>query len=185
MNEFPQAIRSILLIEDHREVAEMIGEYLERQGYDVDVVFDGICGLRLAQSKHYDAIVLDVTLPGLDGLDLFKALRSTKGHMAPIVVVAEKDCVEDQASIIDAGIEDYLIKPFAFAELDARIEAVMASPFRLVKVPGKRSGRMRQTRPRTRALRGGERQGSVASTPTRGGSASAADSNPKKGHAVA
>lgn len=184
MIELSQVARSILLIEDHRDVADMIGQHLESRHYDVDVAFDGNCGLRLAQSRDYDVIVLDVTLPGMDGLDLFRALRSSKDHVTPVVVVAEKACVENRASLVEAGIDDYLVKPFALAELDARIESVLAAALRSSHVTAKKSGRVRQPRPDVRALRGGERMVPSASATLRSGTGTVVEPGSRKAQSL-
>jgi DNA-binding response OmpR family regulator len=96
---------------------------LRRAGYAVDVTGDGREGLWMAESNNYDVVVLDLMLPGLDGLSVLRQLR-TKHNSTHVLVLTAKDAVEDRVRGLDAGADDYLIKPFAFEELLARIQAL-------------------------------------------------------------
>ena len=114
----------ILLIEDNRGISETVGEFLERRGYSVDYAADGITGLHIAITNSYDVIVLDLMLPGLDGIELCRKLRNEAKLSTPVLMLTARDTVEDKLVGLDAGADDYLVKPFAFAELVARIGAL-------------------------------------------------------------
>lgn len=113
----------ILVVEDYEPVRKSIVQGLREDGFAVDASADGEEGLWYAQSNEYDAIVLDIMLPGLDGLTILKRLRTT-GSKTPILLLTAKDTVGDRVTGLDLGADDYLIKPFAFAELLARIRAL-------------------------------------------------------------
>ncbi|MDW8478993.1 MAG: response regulator transcription factor [Xanthomonadales bacterium] len=115
----------ILLIEDNRNIAEMVGEYLERRGYGVDYAADGVTGLHLAVTNSYDVIVLDLMLPGLDGLELCRKLRQEGKRATPVLMLTARDTLDDKVKGLDAGADDYLVKPFAIQELEARIRALI------------------------------------------------------------
>jgi heavy metal response regulator len=114
----------ILVVEDHEEVARFIVKGLKEERYAVDCAGTGTEGLSMARIGDYDAIVLDVMLPGMNGFDVAAALRS-KGVASPILMLTAKDQVEDKVHGLDSGADDYLVKPFAFAELLARIRALL------------------------------------------------------------
>lgn len=116
-------IMRVLLIEDSPRLQDAVGRGLRCAGYVVDVTGDGKEGLWLAQSNDYDAIILDLMLPGLDGLTLLRRLRAGK-HEAPVLILTAKDTVEDRVRGLEQGADDYLIKPFAFAELLARVQTL-------------------------------------------------------------
>jgi DNA-binding response OmpR family regulator len=116
---------SLLLIEDHRDIAEMVGAFLERRSYVVDYASDGVTGLHLAVANDYDVIVLDLMLPGLDGLELCERLRQDAHKDTPILMLTARDTLQDKLSGLDAGADDYLIKPFAIQELEARVRALL------------------------------------------------------------
>lgn len=116
---------SLLLVEDHHDIAEMVVAYLERRDYAVDYAADGITGLHLAVSNDYDAIILDLMLPGLDGLELCRKLRTDARRDVPILMLTARDTLDDKIHGLDAGADDYLIKPFAINELEARIRALI------------------------------------------------------------
>jgi len=124
MNTASQAAR-ILLIEDHRDIAEMIGDYLETRGFLVDYAADGITGLHLAVVEPHDVIVLDLMLPGLDGLALCRKLRAEARCDTPILMLTARDTQQDKITGLDAGADDYLVKPFDIRELEARINALL------------------------------------------------------------
>ncbi len=115
----------ILLIEDNRAIAEMAGEFLERRGYSLDYAADGVTGLRLATQNSYDVIVLDLMLPGMDGLDLCRRLRNELKRSTPVVMLTARDTLEDKLIGLDAGADDYLVKPFEIRELEARVRALI------------------------------------------------------------
>ena len=111
----------ILLIEDHRDIAEMVFDYLENQGYKVDYAADGVTGLHLGIQNDYDAVVLDLMLPGIDGLDVCRRLRKDAHVDAPVLMLTARDTLEDKLVGFDSGADDYLVKPFDLEELEARI----------------------------------------------------------------
>ncbi len=114
----------ILIVEDERKVASFIRKGLKEEGYAVDVAEDGEKGDFLAASNDYDLILLDVLLPKIDGLCLLKKIRREENR-TPVILLTAKDSVGDKVSGLDAGADDYLTKPFAFAELLARIRSVL------------------------------------------------------------
>ena len=116
---------SLLLIEDHHDIAEMVTAYLERRGYSIDYAADGITGLHLAVSNDYDAIILDLMLPGLDGLDLCRKVRTEARRDVPILMLTARDTLDEKIRGLDVGADDYVIKPFAIQELEARIRALI------------------------------------------------------------
>jgi two-component system OmpR family response regulator len=114
----------ILVVEDDREMARYLARGLEGAGYAVDVAASGPDGLHLGASGVYDAAVLDVMLPGMDGFAVIAALRS-QGIQTPVVMLTARDGVADRVRGLDAGADDYLAKPFSFAELLARLRALL------------------------------------------------------------
>jgi heavy metal response regulator len=114
----------ILVIEDERRVRGFLERGLSEAGFAVDVAADGRTGLDLALVHPYDAIVLDLMLPAKDGLSLLRELRAA-GRATPVLVLSARDDVEDRVRGLDAGADDYLPKPFAFAELLARLRALL------------------------------------------------------------
>jgi len=119
-----QALR-ILVVEDHQDLAENIGDYLEGQGHVLDFALDGIGGLHLALTEDYDVIVLDVMLPVMDGLTLCRKLREEAEKYTPVLMLTARDTLLDKLSGFDAGTDDYLVKPFALEELSARLHALV------------------------------------------------------------
>lgn len=115
----------VLLIEDNNDIAEMIAEYMERRDYQLDFAADGITGLHLAVSNSYDCIVLDLMLPGLDGLELCRKLRQDGKNSTPVIMLTARDTLDDKVDGLDAGADDYLIKPFEIRELEARVAALI------------------------------------------------------------
>ncbi len=116
---------SLLLIEDHRDIAESIVDFLEPHGYAVDCAADGVTGLHLAVTNTYDVIVLDVMLPGLDGLSVCRKLREEARRETPILMLTARDTLEDKITGLDAGADDYLVKPFEVRELEARLRSMV------------------------------------------------------------
>lgn len=113
----------ILIVEDEENVATFLKKGLEEELFIVDAACDGKEGFMMATSNDYDLIMLDIMLPGIDGLDLCKLLRM-KGINTPILMLTAKDAVEDKVRGLDSGADDYLTKPFSFEELLARIRAL-------------------------------------------------------------
>ena len=112
----------ILVIEDELKTAAYLKKGLEESGYAVDVANDGPQGLILAQEEEYDVIVLDVMLPGMDGWTVVKTLRSTR--TTPVLFLTARDDVDDRVRGLELGADDYLVKPFAFVELLARVRTL-------------------------------------------------------------
>lgn len=115
----------ILVIEDNKDILVNIVDYLSINGCDVDCVQNGVAGYKLALENFYDLIVLDIMLPGMDGLDICSALRAEPRKTPPIIMLTARDSVDDRIKGLRAGADDYLVKPFALAELMARIDAVI------------------------------------------------------------
>ena len=116
---------SILLVEDHQDIAEMVYAYLERRGYSMDYAADGVTGLHLAVTQDYDVIVLDLMLPGMDGLELCTKLRNEARKDTPVLMLTARDTLQDKVAGLDTGADDYLVKPFEIQELEARVRALI------------------------------------------------------------
>jgi len=116
---------NLLLIEDHSDIAEMLTSYFEGRGFAVDYAADGLVGLHLAVKNNYDAIILDLMLPGLDGITICERLRGEARNNTPIIMLTARDRVDDRVSGLASGADDYLIKPFAIAELEARVRSLI------------------------------------------------------------
>ena len=114
----------LLVVEDERKLANLIQRALKEKGYAVDVVHNGTDGLFQAKEIPYDLIVLDIMLPGKDGIAICKELRRQKTEV-PVLMLTARDDVEDKISGLDAGADDYLAKPFSFGELLARVRALL------------------------------------------------------------
>jgi len=114
----------ILLIEDDTSLQNIITKRLLTEGYQVDSCFDGQTGFEYADGIDYDCIILDLMLPKLNGIELMKSLRA-KGNKSNILILTAKDSIEDRVWGLNAGADDYLVKPFAFDELLARIRVLM------------------------------------------------------------
>lgn len=117
----------ILVVEDEKKVASFVKRGLEEENYAVDVAYDGEEGLYMAMNTPYDLLILDLMLPKKDGLAVIKDLRG-KEVSTPILCLTAKDKVEDVVAGLDTGSDDYLTKPFAFAELLARVRALLRRP---------------------------------------------------------
>lgn len=115
----------ILIIEDQPEILQNIADYLELKGYLVDCAYDGLGGLHLAVTQPFDLIILDLMLPGMDGITLCKKLRQDAQVSTPIIMLTARDSVDDKLTGFQAGADDYLVKPFSLPELHARVEAVL------------------------------------------------------------
>ncbi|MDR3636206.1 MAG: response regulator transcription factor [Isosphaeraceae bacterium] len=124
----------VLVVEDDQSVGGYLRQGLEEHGYAVDLVPDADQGFRFAATGHHDVLILDRMIPGGDGLDLLRRLR-TKGLATPVIFLTARAAVGDRVEGLDAGADDYLVKPFSFAELLARIRVVLrrgAEPARQV-----------------------------------------------------
>lgn len=113
----------ILIVEDERKMAGILKKGLEEEQHSVTLAYDGREGLKLASQKGFDALVLDVMLPGMDGFEVARALRGT-GNPTPILMVTARDAVPDIVRGLDLGADDYLTKPFSFEEFFARLRAI-------------------------------------------------------------
>ncbi|MGC8778356.1 MAG: response regulator transcription factor [Candidatus Caldatribacteriaceae bacterium] len=114
----------ILLIEDDKHIVTFLKRGLEEEGYVVEVAYDGDEGLNLAQEAEFDLFILDILLPKIDGFAVCQRLRRA-GNTTPILMLTAKDAIEDRVRGLDLGADDYLVKPFAFEELLARVRALM------------------------------------------------------------
>jgi two-component system copper resistance phosphate regulon response regulator CusR len=117
----------ILVIEDDPTVGEFVRRGLEEQRWHTDLIANGVDGERMALSQPYDLIILDMRLPGRNGLDVLRSLRS-KGFERPVLVLTAQDAVDAKVETLRAGADDYVTKPFAFEELLARAEALLRRP---------------------------------------------------------
>lgn len=115
---------TILVVEDEKKIIRFIKKGLEMEHYTVDVAYDGEEALRLAEVNGYDVIVLDLMLPKMDGIEVCKKIREM-GVETPIIMLTARDTIEDRIMGLDAGADDYLVKPFAFGELLARVRALL------------------------------------------------------------
>jgi DNA-binding response OmpR family regulator len=113
----------ILVVEDDVKMAELLRRGLSREGHTVSVETDGLAGLEVATSGNFDAILLDVMLPGMDGMTVARRLRSS-GSRVPVLMLTARDAVRDVVRGLDAGADDYLTKPFSFDVLNARLRVI-------------------------------------------------------------
>lgn len=114
----------LLIVEDHRALAENLAEYLGEERYQLDFAADGLTGLHLATTNDYDVIVLDVMLPGIGGFELCRRLREDLASNVPIIMLTAKGALEDKEAGFSCGADDYLVKPFDLRELELRIQAL-------------------------------------------------------------
>ncbi|MCW8873469.1 response regulator transcription factor [Pseudomonadota bacterium] len=114
----------VLIIEDNPDIAANLGDYLEDHGHTVDFAGDGVTGLHLAVVNSFDAIVLDLALPGMDGLEVCRKLRSEAGKDTPVLMLTARDRLEDKLAGFDTGADDYLVKPFELQEVEARLKVL-------------------------------------------------------------
>jgi two-component system, OmpR family, manganese sensing response regulator len=117
----------ILLVDDEMEMANPLSLMLKREGYQVDVAYDGDRGLDMAQTNAYDLLILDWMMPGPSGLEICDHLRR-QGNSTPVLLLTAKDTIDDRVAGLDAGADDYLIKPFELRELMARVRALLRRP---------------------------------------------------------
>jgi two-component system OmpR family response regulator len=114
----------VLVVEDESRMAALLRRGLREEGYSVDVANDGTNGLHLATENDYDAVLLDILLPGIDGFEVCRRMRRAE-RWAPVLLLTARDGVEDRVQGLDAGADDYVTKPFSFAELAARVRALV------------------------------------------------------------
>jgi DNA-binding response OmpR family regulator len=114
----------VLVIEDNPDLAANVCDFLEAKGHSTDAAGDGITGLHLAVTHDYDAIVLDVMLPGMDGISLCHRLREEARRDTPVLMLTARDALDDRVAGLECGADDYVIKPFALRELEARLKAL-------------------------------------------------------------
>src|SRR5215211_8406186 len=124
----------LLIVEDERKISAYLKRALEEQGYAVDAAYTGREALDWAQFAEYDVIVLDILLPGMDGITVCRELRA-QGNRSPILMLTARDTVDDRVTGLDAGADDYLVKPFALRELLARIRALSRRSIDMPKNP--------------------------------------------------
>lgn len=117
---------SILIIEDNAQLAANLYDYLEGCGHSLDAAPDGVSGLHLASSRDYDAIVLDWNLPRLDGLSVLRRLRGEAKKKVPVIMLTARDQLADKIDGFEAGLDDYLVKPVALAEIEIRLRSLVA-----------------------------------------------------------
>lgn len=117
----------LLVIEDDPKTAGFLKRGFQEEGFVVDVALDGPEGLRLIQGGTYDLVVLDLMLPGVDGLHVLTWARES-GMKSPVLILTARDAVEDRVTGLELGADDYLVKPFAFAELLARVRTILRRP---------------------------------------------------------
>jgi DNA-binding response OmpR family regulator len=124
LNKYEKPGMRILLIEDDPKISSFIKIGLESNSYVVDSAFDSVMGEKLALTKKYDVIILDVVIPGISGFELCKKIRNCN-IFTPVIILTSLDTVEDKLTGFDCGADDYLVKPFSFQELMARIKAIL------------------------------------------------------------
>lgn len=117
----------ILIAEDERDLNQLIKKRLKEDGYSVDACFDGEAVFDYLLCAEYDALVLDIMMPKLDGISVLQRLRK-EGNTVPVLLLTAKDSIEDRVTGLDAGADDYLVKPFAFEELLARLRVLLRKP---------------------------------------------------------
>ena len=113
-----------LIVEDNRDICENIATYLEKHHFILDFAYDGISAMHLALTSPFDVIVLDLMLPGMDGLSFCQKLRADANIETPVLMLTARDTLEDKLKGFKAGADDYLVKPFALQELHARLQAL-------------------------------------------------------------
>jgi DNA-binding response OmpR family regulator len=143
----------VLVVEDERKVLRSLERGLQAEGYEVATASTGEAGHGLATTQHFDCLILDVLLPGLDGLHVLKEVRAA-GITVPVLILTARDAVEDRVIGLDAGADDYLVKPFAFAELLARLRVLLRRG-RAAREPVVRAGDLEMDLLQRRASLGG------------------------------
>ena len=127
--------RHVLIIEDEQDLASLVQRHLEDQGFAVQTAFRGDTGLRAAESRNFDLILLDLNLPGMDGLEVCRRLR-TRSIATPILIVTARTTEVEKVLGLEMGADDYITKPFGIAELMARVKAMLRRMDNLVASPG-------------------------------------------------
>ena len=125
MRQTQESAGLVLVVEDNRNISEMIGEYLEGRGFEVDYATDGLDGYRLAVENSYDVLVLDLMLPRMDGMEVCRRLRNEARKSTPVLMLTARDTLDDKLTGLGSGADDYLTKPFAIQELEARLRALI------------------------------------------------------------
>lgn len=120
----PPKFMRLLIIEDNPDIAANLAGYLEPLGYSLDFSANGYAGLALAAQNDYDVLILDVGLPGIDGLTLCQKIRTELKKTTPVLMLTARDTVEDKVAGFESGTDDYLVKPFSMVELEARLKAL-------------------------------------------------------------
>ncbi len=115
----------ILLVEDNKALAETVGTFLENEGFTLDYAVDGLTALHLGTVNRYDALILDVGLPGMEGFEICRRLRQDAGITTPILMLTARDQLQDKLTGFAQGADDYLIKPFDLPELSVRLQAMI------------------------------------------------------------
>lgn len=115
----------IILVEDEINIASFIERGLREFGHEVSVVYDGNAGWELLQNESFDLLILDIIMPGMNGLELYRMYRQRFGYHSPVVMLTALGTTDDIVKGLDAGADDYLVKPFSFQELEARIKALL------------------------------------------------------------
>ncbi len=152
-NQEPSGL--VLIIEDNRNISEMVGEYLESKGFEVDYAVDGLDGYRLAAENTYDVIILDLMLPRMDGLEVCRKLREDARKATPILMLTARDTLDEKLTGLSSGADDYLTKPFAIQELEARLRVLIRRERRQVGSEVLKVGDLVMDPASLRATRGG------------------------------
>lgn len=147
----------VLLVEDNRDLAETVGAYFEAEDYSVDYSADGLNAVELASDGQFDAIILDINLPGIDGLEVCRRLRRDARIATPIIMLTARDQLDDKITGFDVGADDYLVKPFDMRELAARVDALIRREKGDVSETVYRVGDLELDTAREVALRAGKR----------------------------
>ena len=116
---------TILIVEDNKDIAEMMYAFFENRDYVMDYALDGQTAINLVEQNNYDVIVLDLMLPDIDGVNICKRFRDEMNVSTPILMLTARDTLQDKVTGLDAGADDYLVKPFELLEVEARINALM------------------------------------------------------------
>jgi len=146
----------VLVVEDNRNISEMIGEYLEGRGFEVDYAQDGLDGYRLAAENSYDVVVLELMLPRLDGIEVCRRLRNDARKSTPVLMLTARDTLDDKLTGLGFGADDYLTKPFHPDELLLRIQALLRRAHGLANQPLLQAGGLELDEARQCCRRNGE-----------------------------